>query len=447
MNTAEIIRLLESQNEQITKSIILDLIKEKRLADTDYKTLYSEYKGDVPILNREKPESIPDYKALNKIASGLRGLFVLQGTAFTVGKSSKVIIEDEKTLELVKDFRDLNQIHSKDAGLLQMGCVCGQSGRLLFVDKEAKFRVKNLNSWEYLVVKDATTDFAQFGIIYYEVEDITVNSDADNSVTKTRSVTNVEFYDKKKIQFFTIDGNGMRKTKDDLIHGFDSVPIVQYENDKLQGDFYEERSQIDAYDLLLSIEQDELEDLRTSYMVFSGAEPSEEQMENAKFTGAFGSEDPDFKVTYLEKEANAERTRTQLERLRNDAFTSANRVDFRDDKSNAQSGYARVLELQTLEDDCSLKRVEMQRVSNNMYRILASGYSKMTEKLECGSIITEYASALPLDLTYYSNFLSLSYGKIPLEILYSQLPFIENVEEAVKMFNKEVTGLEDIEGS
>lgn len=441
MNTNEIIRLLESQVDEITATIVYDLITDKGATDDLYKKLYSEYKGAVPILDRLKPESIPDYKALNKIPSGLRGVFVLQGATYTLGKTSKVSSPDDKTLEKVLEFRKKNLLHASDIALLTMGCVCGQSGRLLFFDKQANLRVKNFKSWEYLVVKDATTNLSQYGLHYYEV--------TEKIGKKEKKYIHAELYDSTKIQYYMLEGGTAKKNpaKPDQKHGFEYVPIVEYVNDKTQGDFQEERPQIDAYDLLLSIEQDELEDLRTSYMVFSGAKPTPEQMEEAKFTGAFGSDDPEFKVAYLEKVANAERTKSQLERLRKDAFTSANRVDMRDDKSTAKSGYARILELQTLEDDCSLKRIEMQKVSTNMYEILASGFKKTGDSIEWETIVTEYMNNLPIDLTYYADFTQKMFGKIPTRILYEQLPFIHNVDTAVAEFEKEAKGVLDYTGN
>ena len=170
-------------------------------------------------------------------------------------------------------------------------------------------------------------------------------------------------------------------------------------------------------------------------------------MEDAKFTGAFGSVDSDFKVAFLEKQANADRTKLQLERLRKDAFTSANRVDFRDDKTNAQSGYARVLELQTLEDDCTLKRIEMQRVASNMYEIASGGYARVSTKLEWESVKTEYSSNLPVDLTYYADFIQKTFGKMPLVDIYNQVPFIPNAKESAEQFTREVQGVVDLTSS
>lgn len=435
MKTSDIIKILEEQNLRAMQKIIYDLITDKEETDTLYKKLWAEYKGDVPIKNRVRPLSIPEYKAFNKISSGLRGLFVGQGVTYSIGKTSKVTSTDEATAEKANDFRSNNNMHAQDKELLTMGGVCGQSGRLLYIDINGELKSRTLKSWEYLVVENTVADVVQYGLIYYDAEE----EQQDGSF---KTYKHIELYDKANIYFFK--AYSMEPAEIEFVkqqpHGFNEAPIIQYNNDKNQGDFYEERALIDSYDLLLSIEQDELEDLRTSYMIFKGVEPTPEQMENAKFTGAFGSEDPEFSVEYLEKQANAERTRLQLERVKKDAFTSASRIDFRDDKTNAQSGYARILELQALEDDCTLKKMEMQRVSSNMMRIASGYYAKLREKFDWKDTEVSYSSNLPTDLNYYADFIQKTYGKLPLEVIYSQLPFISDVNDAVEKFNEEASG-------
>ena len=282
-------------------------------------------------------------------------------------------------------------------------------------------------------------------MIYYKIWIYDI--DNNKKVQKYR----VEWYDKDKVYFYLEDPAGQMYKEDPdeppIQHGFAYVPVIEFPNNDLRkGDYEKVVEMMDAYDRLISDAQNELEDNRNAYMVFKGVVPDEKIMAAAKSTGAFGSDDDQFTVEWLIKELAAEFHENHKKTLKDDIYQSTKRVDMSDEKfsGSTQSGEGRKWKLLALENDASMKETKFTSALREMYKVVASGWKKSGITIDYLTITFQFTRNLPVDLAYYGDILNKYFGRVPLKILYSLMPFIDDPETAIKTLSEEQTTVGEI---
>jgi len=436
-------------------SIFNDLIKEHgkaRVGTTDNPGLekkWKEYDGDVSILTRKLPIGTPEHKSNNKLRNDYRSMIVDQGVTYFIGNpvSTSLKGEEPKGIAMLDKFQKTNDVEDLDLGTAIYNAVCGYSGRLFYIDKSGEERAMNLPPWEVIFVYDKTTDELQYALIYYKMKIVTVGKD-------TVEITKVEWYDKNKVYYYIETGNpgsvpgtyftlDKSEVNNPQPHGFTGVPLVEFlNNNSKKGDFDRVEDLIDGYDRIVSDSQNELEDLRNAYMVFKGLVPGDKEMAQAKLTGAFGSEDPDFDVSFLTKELTGTFHENHKKTLNDNIYRFSKRVDMNDEKFSGatQSGENRKWKMLALENDAVMKERKFTKALRAQYKLLCSSWTKKNVTVNYLDIKYQFTRKLPTDLEYYATIVTQLFGKVPTEILYSILPFIENPKDAVKMMEEELKG-------
>lgn len=450
MTTAEVIRLLEHGNGKILYRIFTDLITE-HITDhaTTQKELWEMYDGDREIANRELTVGTPDYKSNNKLSHDLPGIVIDQGVTYTYSKPIVTQIEESETNEksetALKEFRVSNSMADLDLKTGLYSSTSGTTGRLCYFDKDGVIKVTMIKPWEVVYIRNSTTDEVEYAMIYYKIWIYDI--DNNKKVQKYR----VEWYDKDKVYFYLEDPAGQMYKEDPdeppIQHGFAYVPVIEFPNNDLRkGDYEKVVEMMDAYDRLISDAQNELEDNRNAYMVFKGVIPDEAIMKAAKLTGAFGSDDDQFTVEWLIKELSAVFHENHKKTIKDDIYQSTKRVDMSDEKfsGSTQSGEGRKWKLLALENDASMKETKFISALREMYKVVASGWKKSGITIDYLTITFQFTRNLPVDLAYYGDILTKYFGKVPLKILYSLLPFIDDPETAIATLLEEQTTVGEI---
>jgi len=394
------------------------------------------YKGERAIDDRTLKVGTPDYKSNNKMSNDFPGLVIDQGVTYTYSKNIAVSLDNgtEKDNKSIQDFRKANSIHDLNLKTGLYSSTCGTTGRLCYYDKEGNARVMMSKPWETIYIKNTTTDEVEYAMIYYKIKIIEVGK-------QPKDVYRVEWYDKNMVYFYienSVDATYREDTDHPpQEHGFQYVPVVEFPNNDLrQGDYFKVQELMDGYDRLISDAQNELEDNRNSYMKFKGVVPTEKIMAAAKLTGAFGSEDDEFDVSWLLKDLDAPFYENQKNTIRENIFNFTKRVDMSDEKfsGSAQSGEGRKWKLLALENDASMKETKFRSSLREMYKVLFSGKGINIDYLD---LTFQFTRNLPVDLAYYGDILTKYFGKVPLKVLYSLLPFIDDPEGTIKMLLEE----------
>lgn len=447
MNTKQVNAIIDYGNNLIMSQIFLDLIKDNSSRAEIMAKMHDEYDGAVSIKERPALTGVNSNKANNKIANNYRGIIVDQCLAYAFGKPikyqlSKELENNKSVQDTMREFAIDNKIDDLDYSTAFYSSICGYGARLLYINKDdGRVKVMNLVPWEVIFVQDQTIEETQYAMIYYTIKEI--NPQNKQAIT----LRYIEWYDKERVYYYkeTNSNSGLfapDPEQPEQIHGFVGVPVVLYKNNNsMKGDFEGVRELIDGYDRLLSDAQNELEDFRNAYMLFKGVKPDVETIQNAKNTGAFGSEDPDIDVSFITKELDGTFLENQKTTINDNIFKFSKRVDMNDEKfsGDAQSGESRKWKLLALENDATIKESKFRGANLTLFKLLESLWIKSNRvpKDFYLNVQSVFMRNLPIDYLYYGDILTKYWGKVPKKIIYGLLPFIENVDEALESMEEE----------
>lgn len=442
-----IIKFLQNTDNQVTSTIIKDLITDNKSRADKMKKLYQSFKGEVPILNRSFKDT---NKINNKLANDYRGLIISQIIGYIYGSPITYQIDDKKYNETIynniknnlSDFNIMNSVDDLDSTTGKYTSICGYGARLLYIDRDGKERLMNLPPWEVIFIEDGSTSEIQYALRYYP---ITVR-EGDKTVYRNR----VEWYDNTSITFYVEDKDGnyfldATEEKNPLLHMFKYVPIIKFKNnDEEQGDFEKVETTIDSYDELLSDCQNEISELRLAYMIFYGVDINEETMEKARRTGAFGGLDGKNgeKVEFLIKQINDAFIENQKKTLDRNIFKFSSTVDMNDEQfsGSAMSGESRKWKLKSLEDKAIIKERKYSAALRNQFKVLCSSWNTKSIPLNYLDIYWNFQRNIPVDLLYEAEVQEKLIGKVSNKTRLSYFSGVDDPEWEMKQMDEENQG-------
>lgn len=444
MNTQQLNRLIDQGAELNIARIIDQSIKDNKSERDRLIGLFNRYKGDVPINKR----TIPDITKVNeKLANDFRGEVVEQITGFMFGKPISYVpdknvytseFDMNRINEAIRRFNFKNNISDLDHLTGTMQAVCGKANRLLYIDKNGEVRAMNIKPWECIVWSDSTIDETCYALIYYEYQYF------DGAISKTR--TKAEFYDMKNIYFYTTDdlGHFMPDIQDDgnyvKPHMFSEVPVIEFVNNDLrQGDFEKVESLIDSYDILLSDAQNEIESFRLAYLLFLGMVPTDEEIEAAKKTGAFATNDKEVKVQFLTKDINVELIEAQKKTIEKNIYKFSQTVDMSDEKfsGSGQSGESRKWKLVGLANRAINKERKFIKGLQEQYELICSVWNMANIPLRPENMKFIFTRNLPVDLNSEAETTMKLKGMISDRTRLGLLSFIEDPDQELDQMEQE----------
>lgn len=408
MTTQQAIELIKSGRNEITSTILKDLIADHVPLREYMIKRYNEYAGEVEIKNRifDNPNKIN-----NKLANDYRGEIVdsIVGYLFgvpirwTINPKNYNETEIEKINEYVDDFLTRNDVADLDSTTGEYATICGRAVRLLWVDRQGTERAMNIAPWEVILVEDATVEEVIFAMIYYNITEV------DSSLNKTvRRV--VEWYDDKTVTYYIEDASGNyilnpSHPVNPVPHLFDFVPVIPFYNSNLKAsDFDKVSSLIDAYDRTLSDVQNEIEEFRLAYLAFFGVEPTKEAMQEARRSGAFGM-DVGEDIRFITKNLNVEAIKDHKDTLKENIYHFSKTVDMSDEKfsGGTQSGESRRWKLQSFENRAITKERKFTKGLRQMVRVLTSAWAKKGLDLKPEHVKFIFTRNLPVDQAYMAD--------------------------------------------
>jgi len=253
-----------------------------------------------------------------------------------------------------------------------------------------------------------------------------------------------EVYDARSVQSYykgegTYVADGAAKA-----HNFDRVPIVEFEsNDERKGDFEKVANLVNAYDLTLSDVQNELEEFRMAYMVFTNCTIDSATILKARETGAFNLP-RDAKAEFLTKDINAELLEKHKTSLENNIYRFSKTVNMTDEKfsGGAMSGEARKWKLLSLENRAISKERKHTAGLRKMFELIEFLWKAKGGAFDYKEVTFQYTRNIPVELKEASEMAKNFKGIISNKTLFGLLPFVEDVEAEIAQLEEE---MEDID--
>ncbi len=451
MTSKEIVKLIESQSNQITSTIIKDLIKNHKAKKERMIELYNVYAGAVEIKNRKFEDERKINNQINNdyagdIIDGIIGYMFGEEINYLVDKNKYSETELKTINDKINFFRDNNSIADLDSTTGEKMSICGYGARLLYIDPEGQERIMDLNPWETIFIEDPTLDIITYALIYYEIEI------KDGTTTKKR--TKVEWYDRSDVYFFISNDKGDfepdKQSGTQKPHMFKYVPVVKFPNNNLElGDFEKALETINAYDRTISDMQNEIEEFRIAYFAWYGALPTPEVINSARQTGAlYFPEDTDGKFITKPLDQVVEFMKDHKKTLNDNIYKFTKSVDMRDEQfsGSAMSGESRKWKLVNFENRAKTKERKFEKALKYQFKVLCSAWNVKEIKLKPEDVSFIFKRNLPVDINYEADATGKLKGKVSEDTRLSLLSFITDVEaEKVKMEDDTAIDLDKIE--
>lgn len=417
----------------IDTRMITDLIFAHSDLAEEYQLKYDRYmQENIEIQDRFFTDPT---KINNKIINDYRSTIVDQvvgymfGTPITYGVNEMNYgnKEYEEIMDKIDRFTTIANIQDLDSETGKMCAICGKAYRLCYIDDEGEESITELMPWETIVLKDR--DRVKYALRYY------VDYDAEGM-----EHTKVEFYDDTYIYTFTRHNDGFVLDEEPREHLFQFCPVIEFENNKEgMGDFDRVETLIDAYDRLISDNQNELEEFRQAYMVFDGgAEIEQEDIIKARQSGAF-SVPEGCKPYFLTKDVGATFNDSQRTVLEDNIYKFSKSVNMSDEKfsGSEQSGESRKWKLIDLENKAITKERKYAKGLKDMFRILCSAWNVKGLNLDYLDVYYAFTRTLPIDLEYYGEVANKFKGVLADKTMLELLPMIDDVEYELELQSKE----------
>lgn len=429
-------------NENVSR-IISDLIKEHRTQHDRMINLYLRYRGDVngvPIFSRTLPS---ETKINAQINNDFFGEIIDTKTGYVLGNPIDYETGIENGVDPVKEFNNLNRIDDLDAETMKMMSICGQCGRLLYVDTNGKARAMRVPPWECIWIQDMSLDEVQLALRYYPIQVI----EGDAIQERTR----VEWYEGNTVTYYIQDSTGnyvldvefVGKNNDGTLrnpdtHVFGGIPLIQFKNnEELLADGEKVLQLIDAYDRAVSDASSEIEQFRFAYLLLYGVELTDTELDKLRQTGALAIPD-DGRAEFLTKNVVTDMLEKFLDRTEANILRFAKSVNFGDQEFTSDiSGESRKWKLLTLENKAIIAERKFTAALMKQFQLLNNYWGVVNTPIDLNALTFQFTRNIPNSLNEEADLLIKLLGNVPTELAYSLVSFIKDAKKTKEELDKE----------
>jgi SPP1 family phage portal protein len=224
-------------------------------------------------------------------------------------------------------------------------------------------------------------------------------------------------------------------------HQFDRVPITEiFANARKQSVFEKVKGLIEAQDIAKSDWLNEIVEFKQSYLKVTGGVMEEEERKKARGTRIINIPDRESDADFLTKELSPEFVENFLKMNDADIYKFSKTLNMGDEKTvggGAQSGESRKWRMLSLIFLGMVIEVFFTKGLRRLYKVEASYWNKFSTKVDPLKIKFEFTRKLPSDLLYAAEVMEKFWGKLPKEVIYKLMPFIENVQEILEQYEAE----------
>lgn len=389
------------------------------------------YSGMHRILSRDKDKQL----ANNRLVCNHAKYIVDTATGYLVG--NPVSYEGEK-IEKLQNWYKRADTATQDMDLAKDASIYGRAFELIYFssDESPVCKLANLSPKNAFVVYDDTVEHKElFAVHYFPI------FDGDGK----RDGFHCSVYTEKEIAEYQTDCD-LSNVQQLLTENneFGLVPVTEiYNNEECQGDFEQVISLIDAYNILQSDRVNDKEQFVDAILLLINTSLGDNPDEESQAVKALRKnkilelgEDGDARwLTRTFDEASVEILRKAIEQ---DIHKFSNVPCMTDENFvGNSSGIAMRYKLLGFEQITKIKERYFTEGLKRRLLLFSNAMSKKGMYFDPESVNITFARNLPVNETEIASMISQLDGKVPAEILLSQLPFIKNPGEAMKQLIKE----------
>lgn len=398
-----------------------------------YARLLRYYLGDHDIQHRTRSQGAPNNKVVCNHARNITDTV----TGYFVGQP---ITYNGDAIEDLTDWLERAGTDLVDNELAQDMSIYGRAYEIISMDADARARSYCVSPQNALMVYDDTLEHQPlFGVYYYPRIDQEGHADGYACTVYTDT----------EIHRYALNEGWTLVSQDSQPHYFGAVPMIEYHNGRhCQGDFEPQISLIDAYNLLMSDRINDKEQFVDAILILVNAtlqdnmdllDADDESAESYRRLRALRDnkllelgEGGDARyLTRTFDEAGIEVLRKALER---DIYKFAATPCMSDDNFvGNSSGVAMEYKLLGLEQLIRIKERYFTEGLRRRCRLYAHVLeTKGRPHIDVDGIEYQYKRGLPKNLMELAQIVATLDERVPQSYLLSLLPFVHNVDDALK---------------
>ena len=404
---------------------------QKQLARLEQLSEY--YDGDQKIKSREKDnKSAPNNKLLINHAKYV----VDMNVGFMVGNPIAYVQANADDISPILEEYERVDIVSHDTELEKDLSTFGVGYELIYLKNDAELAIQCIDPRGIFLVTDDTIDKNPLFAVHYQPV-MTLQGGTSHYAVK--------YYGEDRILTYRTESRdfGSYELIKALPHYFGRVPVIEYRNnEEKQGDFEQAISLIDAYNLLQSDRLNDKEALVDAILFIQGFVLNDgdgERLLQEKILQAPGTKN-ETAASYLTKALDENNATLLRDSLLDDIHKVTYVPNMNDEQfAGNVSGEAMKYKLFGLLQLMSVKSRYMIKGLKQRLEIFATvlGYTGST--IDVSSVKIKLKPNLPINTSDIINQIVTAYnaGILPLKVLLSWLPDIDDVNEVIEQLNQE----------
>ena len=411
----------------LLKSVMAEHLRDKPRRDA----LRAAYDNKRDILGRKRGAGLPN----NRLAHGFARYIVTLSGGYLIGKPVAYTAKNgqEEALENVLRAYRRADAGSVDAELAKSAGIFGRGVELCFADREARPRLACLDPENAFVVYDDTVARAPlFGV--HMAPRLDMDGLADGVIVTAYTAREIYTYCAP-----SLDALDRAEIQSVSAHFFGAVPMVEYWNNEDEtGDFEQVQTLIDAYDLLESDRLNDKEQFVDALLVLTGVTMGEDEKgrtpgQQLRQDKVLCLPDRDCTASFLARSLPEE----DVEVLRRALKEDIHKFSMVPDLSDAQfagnaSGVAMRYKLLGFEQLMCIKERWFREALRERLRLFASFMEvKGAKRLDADDVSMTFTRSLPVNELEIAQTVEAYHGIVPDELLFTQVPFITDVKDAL----------------
>ena len=319
----------------------------------------------------------------------------------------------------------------------EIGEDCSMFGRgyeLVYLDDDGNISSAKLDVYNTIVVYDNTFQHNKlFAIAYTPVLDSSGNPITDNY--------DLTFWDEKYVTTAKFSGADFTITEKPVQHNMGSVPVIEYVNNRrFTGDYESVITGIDAYNILQSDRVIDREKLIDAILVFYGVNLEPEDKAKLKSERTVGLPQ-DAKAEYVIKNINEADAEVLRKTIAADIHKFSMTPDLSDENfAGNSSGVALLYKLLAFEQNVKKKERYFEKGLMERFKLYSHVLhlkSELSSEISTKDVDAIFNRNLPKNDYEASQMINNLRGIVDSALLVSQLSFVRDGEETVKLAKEE----------
>lgn len=433
-------RFLYPADTEITTGDLLSLVYHHQdMIRPMFETEYKYYVGKHPIL--DQPKKAP-YKPDNRIIINFPRKAITSFNGFFAGTPVKIDHEDQHTDDWIRKWENRVNFEDVFSQVSKMSSMYGHAFFYVYQDDELDDDKKNQTliaplspMSTFLIYDDTLSEKVRYGVMY--------RYNSEHRLEITLFEPN---YKRVLVESKTMSGD-LFEQQVSYANPYPMIPIIEApENSERLALCQDVFNLVDAQNKAMSEKANTTDYFDDAYMMFKNAHVNPEDargMQENRTIVVEGEQAATADVEFLAK-PDADATEEHLiDRLVDYLYQMTNVTNLNDDAFGGDvTGVALQLKFQAMADMAHDKALKFRTALRDIFRcVLAVNVDVRGADID--ELKFKFVQNIPHNLTEEANFLATAYGKLPTTLVYQQLSFIDDPEQAYKDLRAEQQEMAD----